>query len=254
MNVLAIAALATTVASPAFAQMKTSAPAKTAAPAAKAAAPATAEQFRPTSFLGLERAQTHATGVAVMGLSGLDLAYGLNDSLEIGGSAGLSFATTPTFSLNPSVYGKALLMNTDPMSLALGAKLNLGLSNAGGVGTNTVSADVFLPLTFWAAGPGRLTVMPAVTLGTGGFGNGNMSVGLGYELPVTSKWTLMLADTYNFAGNNTLTLANRVGLTPNLTADVGSISLNGSTFTVNLLAINAYFGGRAGDVRSAWGL
>lgn len=232
--------------------MKTSAPAKTTA-AKTAAATAGADQFRPTSYLGLERAQTLGDGVAVMGLSGLSLACGVGDSLEVGGSAGLGFSTAPTFSLNPSVYGKLLLMNADPLSVGLGAQLNLGLNNTAGATTTSVGADVFLPLTFWAAGPGRLTVMPNVNLGTAGFGRSNLSLGLGYELPLTSKWTLMLADRYNFAGSNTLTLANRVGLTPNVTADVGAITLTGSTFAINLFSINAYFGGRGEDVRSAWG-
>ncbi|HEY9855922.1 MAG TPA: hypothetical protein V6D05_09315, partial [Stenomitos sp.] len=235
-------------------QMKTSAPRASAAAAATSANEGVAsgdDAFRPTSFLGLERAQVLANGNALMGLGGLNLALGMGNNVEVGGNLGLNLAVSP-FSLGipVGVYGKMLLpVNFLPnMTVALGANVGATLASTG----TGFSAGVFLPLSFWRLGPGNLHVVPMIGSTAG--------LGLGYELPVTSKWTLHIANSTGMAlggagtVTNALTLGNRVALTPNLTADVGSISLSGTNLSVNLFSIGGTFGGRLADVRSAWGL
>lgn len=243
-------ALVAVSASPALAQMKTSRPATAeATPAAEGVATGD-EAFRPTSFLGLERAQVLGDGVALVGLGGLNLAMGLGNHLEVGGNAGLNLATTPfSVGIPVGVYGKMLLpVNFVPnMTIAVGANVGATVGNTG----STFGAGVFLPLSFWHLGPGNLHVVPMVGTTAG--------LGLGYELPINSRWTVHLANSTGMAlgggtVSNALTLGSRVALTPNLTADVGSVQLSGNNLSVNLFAIGGTFGGRVSDVRSAWGL
>lgn len=241
--------------SPAFAQMRTSAPAR---PGAAAAVPATGgvatgdDQFRPTSILGVQRAQVLADGNALMGLGGgLNVSMGLmGNMLEVGGNAGLNLSVNPaTFGLPLGVYGKMLLpmLNFMPnMTAAVGANAGLNIGTAG----TGFGAGVYLPLSFWKLGPGNLHVVPGIGTTAG--------LGLGYELPLMPRWSLLVA---NNAGmvlgggfTNALTAGTRVALTPNLTADVGSISLTGTNLSINLFSVGGTFGGRMGDLRSAWGI
>ncbi len=246
-------ALVMTSVSPAFAQMRTSAPKGTAAATPATGGVATGDdQFRPTRILGVERAQVLADGNAHMGFGGLSVAMGLGNNMEVGGGAGLNLGLTP-FSLGipVAVYGKMLLpmLNLMPnMTAALGAQANVNVASTGlGFG-----AGVFLPLSFWRLGPGNLHIVPGIGTTAG--------LGIGYELPLMPKWSLLIANnsTVTFgpttAVSNGLSVGSRVALTPNLTADVGSISLTGTNLTVNLFAIGGTFGGRVGDLRSAWGL
>lgn len=239
--------------SPAFAQMRTSAPTRPAA----SATPATGgvatgdDQFRPTSILGVQRAQVLADGNALMGLGGgLSVSMGMGNMLEVGGNAGLNLSVNPmTFGLPLGVYGKMLLpmLNFMPnMSAAIGANAGLSVGTAG----TGFGAGVYLPLSFWKLGPGNLHVVPGIGTTAG--------LGIGYELPLMPKWSLLVA---NNAGmvlgggfSNALMVGSRVALTPNLTADVGSVSLSGTNLSINLFSIGGTFGGRTGDVRSAWGL
>lgn len=240
--------------SPAFAQMRTSAPARPGAAAAAATTGGVArgdDQFRPTSILGIQRAQVLADGNAVMGLTGLNLSLGMGDTMEVGGSAGLNLNANPfVLGVPIGVYGKMLLpmLNILPnMTAAVGANANLTVGTA----ANSFGAGVFLPLTFWKLGPGNLHVVPGIGTTSG--------LGLGYEMPLMHNWSLHIGNnsTATFGAtttfSNALTVGSRVPLTPNLTADVGSISLSGTNLSVNLISINGAFGGRLGDLRKAWG-
>lgn len=247
-------ALVVTTASPALAQMRTSAPKGTAAAAPSTGGVATGDdQFRPTSILGVQRAQVLADGNALMGFGGLNLAMGMGNNIEVGGNAALNLAANP-FSLGIpiGVYGKMLLpmLNLLPnMTAAVGANVNLNIATTG----SGFGAGVFLPLSFWRLGPGNLHVVPGIGTTAG--------LGLGYELPLMPKWSLLIANnsTVTFgaatsAVNNGLTVGSRVALTPNLTADVGGITLAGTNLSVNLFSVSGTFGGRMGDLRSAWGI
>lgn len=256
LNALAIAAIATTVASPAFAQMKTSAPAKTStAVAAKSASHGVAsgdDQFRRTNIGGVERAQVQGDGNAVMGFTSLSL--GMGNNLEVGLTGPFNLSLNPGLGLGtPSFYGKMLLVDTNALSVAVGG--NVGLSfNTGG--TFGLTPGVYLPISIWALGPGNLHVVPGVSavVGTANAVSPNMNVA--YELPLMSRWTLVISDTANFAGatTNSLNVGARVALSPNLTADVGGVSFNGSNVTVTALSVGGTFGGKVGDLQKMWGL
>ncbi|MBO9542737.1 hypothetical protein J7643_19285 [bacterium] len=260
MNALAIAALATTVASPAFAQMKTSAPSKS-APAAKAAVAAGGravasgdDQFRRTNIGGVERAQVQGDGNAVMGFTSLSV--GMGNNLEVGLTGPFGVSLNPGFGLGtPNFYGKMILVDAGALSVAVGGNVGLSFNSAGS--TFNLPLGVSLPVSFWALGPGNLHVVPGFGVTLNNAGNAvSPRLDLAYELPLMSRWTLVISDTANFAGatTNSLNVGSRVALTPNLTADVGGVSFNGTTLTVTALSVGGTFGGKVGDLQKMWGL
>ncbi|HEY9899671.1 MAG TPA: hypothetical protein V6D00_10865 [Pantanalinema sp.] len=259
LNALAIAAIATAVATPAFAQMKTSAP-KSSAPAAKAAAAAGNgvasgdDQFRRTNIGGVERAQVQGDGNAVMGFTSLSL--GMGNNLEVGLTGPFGVSLNPGFGFNtPGFYGKMLLVDAGALSVAVGGNVGLNFNSAGN--TFGLPLGVSLPVSFWALGPGNLHVVPGVGLAIGNAGNTvTPNLNVAYELPMMSRWTLVISDTANFAGAtaNSLNVGSRVALSPNLTADVGGVSFNGTTLTLTALSVGGTFGGKVGDLQKMWGL
>lgn len=252
-TVAALALLAAT-SGPAHAQMKTSKPAAAPAPAAAPSAVAAGvDEYRPTSFLGIEKAQVLGNGAAVMSLGGtLSGSLGLGSNMEAGGMANLALGLNPnSLSLPVGLSGKMVLANQGGFTVAGAAQVNLALSSAA-ANPLTLGASLMLPVSFWSVGPGELHFMPTLNLGVlpGAFSGG---VGIGYEMPIMPWWYLELADTVLTSGN-TLTVGTRVYLSPNLTADVGSLTINGSNVSINLVGISATFGGKTGALLKAWGL
>lgn len=239
-----------------MAEMRTSTPQRNLPSSQKAVAATNGvatgdEAYRPTGFLGIQRAQVLGNGNAVMGLNGLNLNWGLGNNMELGLNTGLSLSTSPSFSLPIGVSAKMLMADTKALSMAVMGAVNTSIANP-----FTLNGGVYLPISVWDLGPGNLHVMPGVNLGVVpfAFGLGNIGVSLGYELPVMNNWSLHVVDNFSSGAGNTLTIGNRVALTPNLTADIGSISLNGSTLNINLINMNAYFGGSTSFLTKAWGL
>lgn len=253
-TVAALVLLAVT-ASPAFAQMKTSKPASAPTPAPTAApSPVAAgeDEYRPTSFLGIEKAQVLGSGAAVMSLGILNGSLGLGSGMEAGASANLGIGVNPnSFSLPVGLKGKIVLMKQGIFTLAGAAQVNVGLNSASAT-PFTLDTRFMAPISFWNIGPGDLHFMPTLSLGflPGSFAGG---VGIGYEMPLMPKCYLHVVDSVLTTGN-TLTVGTRVYLSPNLTADVGSLTLNGSTVNINLIGIAASFGGKTGTTLKAWGL
>lgn len=255
-TIILSATLAMAAAAPAFAEMRTSVPQRSNQPMAQKAAAATngvasgADAYRPTGFLGIQRAQILGNGNAVMGLNGLNLNWGFGNNMELGFNTGLNLSTAPSFALPIGVSAKMLMADTKALSMAVMGAVNTSIANP-----FTLNGGIYLPISVWDLGPGNLHVMPALNLGVVpfNFGLGNLGVSLGYELPIMNNWSMHIVDNFS-TGGNTLTLGNRVALTPNLTADIGSISLNGSTLNINLINMNAYFGGSTSFLTKAWGL
>ncbi|HBN08533.1 MAG TPA: hypothetical protein DD435_07745 [Cyanobacteria bacterium UBA8530] len=252
---LLLAGVLLLAATPALAvPMKTSTPAK---PVVSQKSADVGNRYRPTYYFGsqgVQRAQVLAEGDATMGLTNFNGSLGLQQGLEVGWGAGLFYNNVPTFNMPLFGYGKMMLANSESMSVAFGAQGNLILSN--GANPVTLSGGVFLPISLWKVGPGDLHLVPAINLPISpySFARNNVSATLGYELPINSTWSLLLADTLNGNADNALTLGSRVALTPNLTADLGTVTLNGSNLTINLVNIGGYFGGSLSDIGKAWGM
>lgn len=216
------------------------------------------DEFRPTNFLGVERAQVLDDDAVVMTLNVPNVSKGMGNLLEVGLGAGLMLNTTPFLALPITAYGKKVINQSGNMTVGVGARASLGVLSFGPVATGSVaplpiSLTGFLPISFWKLGPGDLTLMPQIQAGTNGF---NVGTAVAYEYPLMAKWTLDVSDTIlaGPSGGNALSLGARVALAPNLTADLGTISLTGTSLTLNLVSISGSFGGRFSEVRSAWGL
>lgn len=247
------------MAGPALAQMKTSAPAGAAAGATPATA-AAAAGYRPTSIFGVERAQVLDAGTAVMGLSGIDLSAGFGNNLELGLTGPLTLGIVPGGLTLPTLNGKMLLIGGPSMSLGVAASLGL----------SSLSAGVGVPISLWRLGPGDLHVVPGINLGFAGAFSSSLGGQLAYEMPMPAvlpgmaKWSLAVTDTLGltmaptFGMSNTIGLGSRIPLSPNLTADVGAMSLGvsgtGATLTFTLFSLSGYLGGRTDDLRKMFGI
>jgi hypothetical protein len=219
------------------------------------------DAYRPTSFLGMERAQVLDQGAIVLQQAPNNLtppigvSLGLGNGLEVGAAAGLTLSTAPAFNLPLAAYAKKVLNQAGAMTVAATARANLGPIAFGGGATGSVPITLMggLPVSLWKLGPGDLSVMPVVQFGSTGF---NVGAGIGYEYPLLEHWTfeVMDMDLLGSTPGNSLNVGARVALTPTLSADVGGVSLNGSVLTINFLSIGGSFGGRVEDLRKLVGL
>lgn len=260
------ASLLGAMAAPAMAQVKPAAPAKpgamiTTAPAAGDSSVAAGDEaFRPTGFMGIERAQVLAEGNTVMGFGGLNANYGFGSNMELGGSANLTLGTGG-LNLTPAAQVKQIFSASKAMSMAWGASLGLGLNASSPMPATpfTLGAKAYVPISFWAMGPGDLHVMPylGMNLTPWAFNLGAM---VGYEFPIMDRWTLEIVDDIGIAGafSNTIRVGSRVALTPNLTADVGGVTLTtagaGTSVTINILGISGSLGGKLPYLRGLFGV
>ena len=252
-SLLAAVAVSLAVASPAMAQMRTSTPAKAQNMTGQNGGVASGEdKFRPTGLFGVEFARVLADGDVVATVGSPNGDHGLGDALEFRWSTGVLTlglgGAGAAFSFAPSVAGKYLLLNSPTMSVAALAGLNLALGAAATPFDFGFNAGV--PVSLWKLGPGNLHLYPA--FGTAALvapgaaaalGLNNLSVTAGYELPIAPKWTLLVGDRLTGGLGNTAFAGGRVRFSQNLTADVGTISLSGTTLTLSLVTISGFWGG-----------
>ena len=97
--------------------------------------------------------------------------------------------------------------------------------------------------------------IPAV-IATGAFAApaGFFGVSAGYVMPLSKKLNLVVSNTYNGAGTNTLFVGSRIDVSPNLTFDIVPLNLVGTTFNLGTLTISGHFGGSPADMMKGLGL
>ncbi len=253
---LVVAGTVLALGAPAFAQMKMSSP--TAAPAGGDS------DLRPTDIGGAEMARILSEGAFVAGIGGPNGRHGLGNNMELTWSSGLlAFSTAPTFGIAPRAGVKYLIQNGPAMSIAGYGYLSPKINN---LRTFDAAFGGGVPISMWKLGPGDLHIVPAYDIGNVvappavDFGLGAISVSLVYEMPLTPKWSVVFSD--RLGGNvatvgaaaNTLGVGGRINYSKNVTLDVGSVMLTGTTLGVTLVTAAWSWGGKMSEVVKGIGL
>lgn len=263
-SLLAAVGLSLVLASPALAQMKMSAPSKQQTMSPSKGVASGDDEYRHTTVGGLEIAQILPEGQMVAGFGGPNGRHGLGNNLELNWTSGIvAFDTAGTFGIAPRATAKYLILGGPAMTVAGYGYLSPKANN---IRTFDAAFGGGVPVSLWNMGPGDLHVVPGYDVGNvvappaTDFGLGALSVSVAYEMPLNPKWSLVITDkitgTLFTAGiaANTLSVGSRVRFSKNITVDVGSVTLTGTTLGVTLVNAGWAWGGKPSDVLKGLGL
>ncbi|MDB5096542.1 MAG: hypothetical protein JWM80_963 [Cyanobacteria bacterium RYN_339] len=208
-------------------------------------------QQQPTRFLDADAAQVLPDDLAYVSAGGALGAGGLNYSRGMGNGGELGFGVNAGFPFGGAFTGgisgawKQQLSRTASLAIAVRPSVLLAFAPATSLGVG-----VGLPFTF-DAGNGHLTVEPRVqfaNISTPNAGNGD--VALGYQTPLTDRWSLLaeVDPTFSFGGAGfSLPLSAGARFSPTATSHVDFQVLNMTatpavTGSVGLVGVTGHVG------------
>jgi hypothetical protein len=209
-------------------------------------------QQQPTRFLDTDAAQVLPDDLAYLSAGGAVAAGGLNYARGMGNGGELGFGVNAGFPFGGAFTGglsaawKQQLSRASNLAIAVRPAVLLAFAPATSLGVG-----VGLPFTF-DAGNGHLTVEPRVQFAniSNAAGTGNGDVSIGYQTPLTDRWSLLaqVDPTFSFGGAGfSLPLAAGARFSPSATSHVDFQVLNMTatpavTGSVGLVGVTGHVG------------